>query len=564
MRSVVLLLGVLWAGLVAAEPTHYIVFEVDDAGQPQPVFHAFVDIEADPSPLPPHPLPRSDSDFERFTWRPLHDGVAGADRLVEVPRFLRGEFARDPEHGDNRIVGHHHVQPERLAFVLRVPVAQARQIELVGERSLVHIDLEELAARADELPLADVALAQIGSRSDGLRGGPGSPLNRVDILVLGDGYTAGQQAVFNTHANALRTSMFNVSPYREYANLVNWNTGFIASAQSGADHPPYQAGCSTTECCADSSANSDPLAGTFVDTAFDGRFCTNQIHRLLTVNSGKIHAAAAAYPGWDVILVTVNDPVYGGAGGSISVTSAHTSGPLVVIHEYAHTFHRLADEYTSPYPGYPACSDTGAVPNCEANVTNQTVRDLVKWRHWYDPVNIPVPTPNNTPGTGLFQGARYLESGMYRPTHNSCLMRSLGTTFCPVCRQEYVKRLYSGWPNGVPAAGIDLIEPGGEFPSPSLPVTYAVGSNRLFSAQVLVPEGGVNMQWLLDGVPIPGASNQNHIFHLDTVLPATRTLELRVTDTSPFVHPQMADGLTVHTRQWTIHVVDLLFANGFE
>lgn len=566
MRVAACLVALFGATSAFAVPTHYLVFELDDDNQPQPVFHALVDTAADVSGEPSTPVLAAGGEVERFAWRPVVDGVPGADRVVEVPRFLRAEFSRDPEQGDPHIEHHHHVVPEQRAFVLRVPVDAAQAIELVGERSLQRFDLAEIARNAADLPLAGVRPVRVTSHADaGLRGAPGSPANRVDILVLGDGYTNAQQATFNTHADALWGAMFNVTPYKEYANFVNWTTGFVASAQSGADHPPYQAGCTTLSCCADSGAQTDPHAGTFVNTAFDGRFCTNQIHRLLTVNNSKVLAAAAGYPNWDVILVTVNDPVYGGAGGSISVTSAHTSGPLVIIHEYGHTFHKLADEYTTPYPGFPACSDTGANPNCEANVTNQTNRDLVKWRHWYNPSNIPVPTPANTPGTGLFEGARYLTSGMYRPTHDSCLMRSLGTSFCTVCRQAYVKRLYSGW-GGVPAGGIDLIEPGGESPSPATPVVYAAGSNRRFSAQVLRPETGVvAVQWLLDGVPIPAANTESHVFNQAALTPATRTLQLRVTDQSPFVHEQMADGLMVHTRNWTIQVIDdVLFADDFE
>lgn len=568
MRVAACLVALLGATSAFAVPMHYLVFELDNDGQPQPVFHTLVDVAMDVSDEPPLPALLAGGEVERFAWRPIIGGVPGADRVVEVPRFLRAEFSRDPEQNDPHIEHHHHVESEQRSFVLRVPVDAAQAIELVGERSLQRFDLAEIVRNAADLPLADVQPLQVLSHADaGLRGTPGNPANRVDILVLGDGYTAAQQAIFNTHSEALWGSMFNVTPYKEYANFVNWTTGFVPSAQSGADHPPYQAGCNTLSCCADSGAQNDPFAGTFVTTAFDGRFCTNQIHRLLTVNSSKVLAAAAGYPGWDVILVTVNDPVYGGAGGSISVTSAHASGPLVVIHEYAHTFHKLADEYTTPYPGFPACSDTDANPNndCEANVTNQTSRSLVKWRHWYDPTNIAVPTPANTPGTGLFEGARYQTTGVYRPTHNSCLMRSLGTSFCTVCRQAYVKRLYSGW-GGVPAGGIDLIEPGGESPAPATPVVYAAGSNRQFSAQVLRPETGVvAVQWLLDGVPIPGANTENLVFNQAALTPATRTLQLRVTDQSPFVHEQMADGLMVHTRNWTIQVIDdVLFANDFE
>lgn len=566
MRGLAILFACAVAGRAFALPAHYVVFEVDSDGQPQPVFHALVEITADGERASRVPPLASGGEIETFAWRPVRDGVVGEDQVIEVPRFLRAEFSRDPEHGDHHIEHHHHVEAEQRSFVLRVPVDAADVIELVGDRSLQRFDLAALARDAGSLPLAEVTPAQLLENADaGLRGTAGSPANRVDILLLGDGYTSAEQATFNAHADALWGSMFNVSPYKEYANFVNWATGFTASPQSGADHPPYQAGCNSLSCCADGTAQNDPRAGMFVNTAFDGRFCTNQIHRLLSVNSSKVLAAAAGYPDWDVLLVTVNDPVYGGAGGSISVTSAHTSGPLVVIHEYAHTFHKLADEYTSPYPGFPACNDTGAVPNCEANVTNQTVRDQVKWRHWYDPSNIAVPTPAGTPGTGLFEGARYLTSGMYRPTNTSCLMRSLGTTFCTVCRQAYVKRLYSGW-GGVPSGGIDMIEPGGESPSPAAPVLYAAGTDRHFHAEVLRPETGiVAVQWLLDGVPIPGANTEHLVFNQTALTPATRTLQLRVTDQSPFVHAQMTDGLMEHTRNWTIQVLDdVLFADDFD
>ncbi|WP_440222186.1 M64 family metallopeptidase [Dokdonella sp. MW10] len=552
-----LLAGLGWAGAAWAVPAHYVVFELDPAGRARPVFHAQVEVAADASARR-DAWRASDTETERVTWRPVRDGVRGADRQVEVPRFLRAEFAG---HDGETIEHHANVEDDARAFVLRVPVAEGEVIEIVTDAGTQQLDLAALAREADRLPLAGTPLARV----EATEGDPSGPSgNRVDVLVLGDGYTAAQQATFNTQAANLRTAMFNVSPYKEYANFVNWRTGFVASVQSGADHPPYQSGCTTATCCADAAAQNDPAAGTFVDTAFDAKYCTSQIHRLLTVNGTKLYAAAAGYPDWDHILVTVNDPVYGGAGGSFAVTSAHGEAPKVVIHEYGHSFHRLADEYDSPYPGFPACSDTGATPNCEANVTNQTDPALVKWRTWFTP-GIAIPTPSGTPGTGLFQGARYQTSGMYRPVHNTCLMRSLITTFCTVCRQEYVKRLYRGG-FGVPAGGIDLIEPGSEVPSPAAPVAYQAGTQATFSADILRPvTGSVALQWYLDGAPIAGATGESYLFQQIGATPATRTLELRAIDETPFVAASMADGLVVHSRTWTIQVGnDRVFAHGFE
>ncbi len=557
----------LACGLAAAEPAHYVVFEFDAQGVAVPVFHARVEMTVDRS-VATQAKGRSTTETEQIAYRPVLDGVAGAERSIAVPRFLRAEFAQDAESGVGEIEHYANVEDPARAFVLRVPVAQADGIELMTDAGVQHIDLVALERAASSLPLARTVPAAASPLSPEAER-PATALaansaNRVDILVLGDGYTSAEQATFNTHAAALRTQMFNVTPYKEYANFVNWQTGFVVSAQSGADHPPYQSGCTTTACCSDSSAQSDPRAGIFVTTALDAKFCTSQIHRLLTVSNSKVYAAAAGFPDWDHILVTVNDPVYGGAGGSYGVTSANVNGPLVVIHEYAHSFHKLADEYDSAYPGFPACSDTAGTQGCEANVTNQTNASQVKWRSWFTP-GIAIPTPAGTAGLGLFEGARYQTSGIFRPVHNTCLMRFLGTSFCAVCRQEYVKRLYRGG-FGVPAAGIDLIEPGTESPSPAAPVVYAMGSSRTFHADILRPTiGTVTLQWYLDGAPIAGATGDSYSFVQPGAAPATRTLQLRAIDQTAFVKAEMADGLVEHSRSWTIHVSnDRLFADGFE
>jgi hypothetical protein len=50
-----------------------------------------------------------------------------------------------------------------------------------------------------------------------LTNGPSS--NRIDIVILGDGYTVAQQAQFLTDATRLKTALFNTSPWREYQAL---------------------------------------------------------------------------------------------------------------------------------------------------------------------------------------------------------------------------------------------------------------------------------------------------------------------------------------------------------
>ena len=537
-----------------AVPTHYIVFTVDDFDHVQPVFHAEVDLARPDAAAVAQTMAGHEASITYHAWR---NGIDLGARTLSLPD-LRAEFARDPARGDYSIESHRVDQTGR-SFVLRIPVDEADTIEFGQNGLSERFELATLADHARSLALAN----QVPSLQIGRELTSGNPANRVDILVMGDGYQSTEQNKFNTDAMILHDSFFGLTPYREYQSFINWATGFSASAQSGADHPPYLAGCTSTACCADSDAIGDPLAGQMVNTAFNGRFCTSQIQRLVTVSSSFVLAAAAAYPGWDKIFVLVNDATYGGSGGNISVTSTHAQAKQIILHEYGHSFSHLADEYSSPYPGFPACSDLAGNAPCEANVTNQTGPAQVKWSSWFTPGN-PIPTPSGHAGVGLFQGARYLSSGMYRPVDTQCLMQYLNQPFCPVCRQEYVRTLYRGG-FGAPAAGIDLIEPGTESPPTAAPVVIAAGGSGTFQATLLQPSSGaLEVEWYLDGNPISGATSPSYPFNATTAGP--HTLELRVKDLTSLVAPSMAGSLLVHSRSWTIQVAagDLIFRHGFE
>jgi len=533
-----LFLAVIFSTVSLAAPGHYIVVTLDDSGKAQPVFYREVNFSGERS-VSPHMLKSTLHDADHLFIR----GEGWAD-VAEVPRFIRGEFAAN---GIDGAIKSHRVEQQERSFALRIPAtAGARiQLEYMGIES--ELNVQHVKANASKLALAHV---EVKPQTKAFV----NSANRVDVLVLGDGYTSAEQSLFNTDAENLRVAMFDYVPYKQYANLVNWTTTFNASTQSGVDHPPYQAGCTSTSCCADTAAQSDPKAagaGTFVTTAFDGKFCTSQIHRLVTISSSKIYAAASAFPDWDQLVVLLNDAVYGGSGGSIAVTTTNTNAKLIVIHEYGHTFHDLADEYSSPYPGFPACSDISG-PACEVNVTNQTNASLIKWRSW-NTAGIAIPTPAGTAGIGLFEGARYQTTGVYRP-QNSCGMRSLGAQFCAICSQAYVLKLYrGGW--GTPSNGIDLIEPGTEVPVTGGTVAYNVGELKNFSATVLRPSPDtVSMQWYLDGVAVNGATGPSFNFQQLASTPISRSLELRVTDNSTLVKADMAGSDMVHSRTWSIQV----------
>ena len=524
-------------GLAQAAPGYYVVVRVDAQGQLTPVHSRRVD-HLDVAVTQPRTSGTERSRAAVDASQMLASG-AGWTQVVREPERIRGEFAANGRAGRIQSVA---VRPQQRSFVLRIPATAGDRITLDHRGRRQVIDLRQLSAqpRLQGAPVART-LKAIAANS----------ANRLDLVVLAEGYTTSEQTKFQSDVAAFQSRMFSTSPYKEYAGYVNLVPLFIASSQSGADHPRYQANCTTTSCCADTASQSDPRAGTFVNTALDGHFCTAQVHRLITVNDAKTYAAADAYPNWDALMVLVNDPVYGGAGGAFATFTTHSSAGLIAIHEFGHSFTGLADEYETPYPGFPACSDAaGSTSPCERNVTNLATAAQVKWSTWFTP-GIAIPTPAGTPGTGLFAGARYQSRGMYRPRH-TCAMRELGVAFCPICAESYVLKLYT------PHAGnrntpISLVEPGTQSPANSATVVLAAGVSRSFSATILRPApDSVRLQWYLDGQPISGATTASYSYLPTAGGPSIRKLRLDAWDGSALIASKNAPPRSSST--WTLQI----------
>jgi hypothetical protein len=542
-------------------PAHYVVFEIDQMLRVEPVFYQSVMLPAEFS-VSSFGDQREASripGMDRVQVATLDGDMVQETAVVNVPQYIRGEFARDAERGDFNIEAVQ-VRAEMRSFTVRVSqdvsLLEVRPAGLPASIASQRFDLREVAARAGKLK--HHALAQLDG--DDTRGSTTDSANRVDLLVVAEGYTAAEQGKFNTDAQALLGEFFAPEPFGHYRNFVNWRPRFFASNQSGADHPPFQAGCTAITCCADAAAQSDPRAGTFVDTAFDARFCASNVHRLLVINASKVQAAAANVPAWDKIVVLVNDPVYGGSGGNFAVGSTNTSAAQVMVHEYGHSFTRLADEYSSAFPGFPACSDIAGSP-CEANVTDQSNANLVKWRARFSS-GIQIPTPNGSAGLGLFQGARYLNSGMYRPVDN-CLMRSLNRPFCDVCREAYVQMLYTGG-FGVPTTGVSVIEPNSELPPTSTAYIYFAGHTQSFSISPLNPVGGnLRIQWYLQDQPIAGATGAGISLNFPSPQSIVQ-IRVEVFDASPYLNATQQTA-TRRTRNWLLQIQpNEILRNGFE
>jgi hypothetical protein len=543
----------------AGVPSHYVVFDIDASAKITPMYYQQVELGDAESYSLASEATRLSETLAATAWDQHGKSV---DFNVPIPSFLRGEFhARGPSTSD--AIDGHYLPINQRSFVLRLPLTQKR-IALSTHGITQLFDLQTLAQRAEALPLA--AWAKIPSEIS-RASTSGDPNNRLDLLIMGDGFS--QASAFNTAANSFITSFFAESPYAEYASFVNATKLYTPSAEDGADHPPYLAGCSSPSCCPDIDALGDPRDGQIRNTAFDARFCTDNIQRLLSVDGNKLLAAAAANPDWNQIIVLVNDQSYGGSGGGYSVSSMHPDAADIAFHEFGHSAVNLMDEYNTPRPGFPQCSDVvvfPALPACESNVTNDTNANTIKWRDWFTPGNS-IPTPTGTAGTGLFLGARFQSVGMYR-SKNNCKMRNLGVPFCSVCKQAYVISLYGGGFGsfGRPVAPIRNIEPGSQLPANS--ATLNIASTTSFQVSLLTPTPNtLQVQWLLDGNVIAGATAASYSLNPAAVVNGTHTLTVRVRDLSTLVKPSIAGTLLDSSLTWNVLTNgnnDLLFRSGFE
>ena len=345
--------------------------------------------------------------------------------------------------------------------------------------------------------------------------GPSS--NRVDLLILGDGYTAADIAS-GKYANDVENfvnGVFAQEPYSEYRNYYNVIRVDVESAESGADHP-------------------ERTPQVFKNTAFDSTYNCSGIQRLICANNSKVNAAITnagiAADQRDAVLVLVNDTEYGGSGGSIAVASINAAVVELVLHEVGHSFGLLADEYGGPPP--PSC--VLSEPS-NANATRQTNPALVKWNAWVDP-GVPLPTPGATNGVpGYYEGAVYCDTGAYRPTFNS-KMRSLNQGFHQINTEQHIKRIYNF------VSPID-----GSFPGGSIVNT---GPSQFFSVDTPAPfTHSLDVVWRLDGV-VQGGGNT---YTANGMGAGQHTVTATINDATPMVRVDPGNLLN-EVRSWTVNV----------
>jgi MYXO-CTERM domain-containing protein len=355
----------------------------------------------------------------------------------------------------------------------------------------------------------------------------GPSANRVNLVVLGDGYTAGEMTKLHDDAVAVLDALFAIEPYADYQRYFRATLVYVVSNESGADHP-------------------EGPTPTFRDTAFGAYYeCAPGVTDVLCADTGAaLNVATAHVPEFHLVVLVVNDDAAGGSGGSVLVTSRNVTGhpllPARLAHELGHGLGSLADEYQTPYPSYPPCSSLADCP--EPNVTLRTSLASIKWNHWMDEV-VPLPTPavaQYADVIGLFEGARYLDADIYRPAM-TCRMRDVGAEFCVVCQEALVKAIYER------VSPLDAQAPG-----PSLDLL--IGEERTLSVARLRNESAtVGVTWRIDGVVQAAATGDELLVRAAELGGGSHTVTAEVRDLTPRVRND-SGGLLGATASWTVGV----------
>jgi len=298
----------------------------------------------------------------------------------------------------------------------------------------------------------------------------GAPRDKVDLLLLGDGYTAAEMDKWHRDARRTTEQLFAVSPFKEHRQDFNVWAIDTPAEESGVSRP------------SDGVYRHSPL-GAFYDAFGSERY-------VLTFENKRLREIAAAAP-YEFIEIVVNGRKYGGGGifnlyATVSADNAFM--PYVFVHEFGHHFAGLADEYYTSDVAY--ASDNKRPEPWAPNATADP--RAAKWSQLLSlGIELPTPWPKqefeemeqvtqkrrrqiraegrpeeemeklfaeerrrdtqllasgpNAGKVGAFEGAHYEARGYYRPQQDCIMFTRDEVGFCAVCRRaiENIIRLYA-------------------------------------------------------------------------------------------------------------------------
>ena len=286
---------------------------------------------------------------------------------------------------------------------------------------------------------------------------------KVDLLLLGDGYTEAELPKFHADVKRLVETMFAVEPYKSRRSDFNVRAIDLPTSESGIHNPR-------------TGAARRGRLGTEYNIFDSERYA-------LSLDNRAWRDVASAAP-YDAVEILINNTYYGGGGifndhATVAVDTG--SAAYIFVHEFGHHFAGLGDEYYTSDVAY----ETGAAEKIEPwepNVTAMHDPARLKWRDLVTP-GTPLPTPWDKDAyekhsaevqaerrrlrsagepeaamdalfktqqdwetkflssmtfsgkVGAFEGASYEPKGLYRPEADCIMFTRDQVGFCRVCRR---------------------------------------------------------------------------------------------------------------------------------
>jgi len=290
----------------------------------------------------------------------------------------------------------------------------------------------------------------------------GPAAEKVDIVILGDGYTLMEMEKFRKDAKRLSEVLLNVEPFKSRANDINIRAVETPAEESGV--------CK-------------PHPGVFKRTPLSVQYGAFDSERYaLTYDNRTVRNVASNVP-YDFMVILVNERTYGGGGIYnlyTTVSSDNKFADYIMVHEMGHHMAGLADEYYTSSVAYEAPEII--VEPWETNITALFDKNTLKWKELVEE-GTPLPTPwNKVPfdqfgyqiqkerdslraakvpeevmealflrqfnredkffseekyrdKVGAFEGAGYVAKGLYR-SQLDCMMFTRHMHFCKVCQHS--------------------------------------------------------------------------------------------------------------------------------
>jgi len=241
---------------------------------------------------------------------------------------------------------------------------------------------------------------------------------RIDVALMGDGYTLEKQKRYDKHCEGelkvlLGEQLYAV--YRPYFNFWQFN---LASEDKGVDEPvPPPPDEELRERLR--KRRRKKRRPKQYNTALDCKAAGPQGQ--VWANPRRVWHYLQYLPAHDGLVIVFAQMGRLGMGGM----GIATTGPRgVVVHEFGHAFVGLLDEYAIN-PGEPRGQISA--PNAT------TDREHPPWQHFLDA---------KVKGVGVYEGGATFKKGVWRPAPGCAMNSGGGSPYCPVCLEAGVLRIY--------------------------------------------------------------------------------------------------------------------------